>query len=162
MSLCLWAVLQENIEKSMDCKLRRNPDTGANGCESRIDPMWGISGNDHQQSVCETQSCKVGIGGGRIPRICWPPIDDEPLRYEFEASPSLNFLWISHITKGRHNGESLFWQRIPTATSIINAILPIISAEPALFGVYADDLFSRLARISKHAEKTTTSSDRGA
>jgi len=25
------------IEKSMDCKLRRNPDTGAHGCESRID-----------------------------------------------------------------------------------------------------------------------------
>ena len=37
MRLCLWAVLQENIEKSMDCKLRRNPDTGAHGCESRID-----------------------------------------------------------------------------------------------------------------------------
>ena len=37
-SLCLWAILQEDIEKSMDCKLRRNPDTGAHGCESRIDP----------------------------------------------------------------------------------------------------------------------------
>ena len=79
----------------------------------------------------------------RIPRTCWPPTDDEPLRYEFGAPPFLNFLWISHSIKGRHHGESLFWQRIPTATSIINAILPIISAEPALFGVYADDLFSR-------------------
>ena len=29
---------REIIEKSMDCKLRRNPDTGAHGCESRIDP----------------------------------------------------------------------------------------------------------------------------
>ena len=38
MSLCLWAVLQENIEKSMDYKLRRDPDTRAHGCESRIDP----------------------------------------------------------------------------------------------------------------------------
>jgi len=28
----------ELIEKSMDCKLRRNPDTGAHGCESGIDP----------------------------------------------------------------------------------------------------------------------------
>ena len=82
-------------------------------------------------------------GGGRIPRTCWPPTDDEPFRYEFGALPFLNFLWISHSIKGRHNGECLFWQRIPTATSIINAILPIISAEPALFGVYADDLFSR-------------------
>ena len=144
MSLCLWAALQENIEKSIDYKLRRNP----------------------------------GKYRG-IPRTCWRPTDDEPLRYEFGASPFLNFLFISHSIKGRHNGESLFWQRIPTATSIINTILPIISAEPALFGVYADvdmravgfafQINSRrfllkvegLARVSKHAEKTTTSSDRG-
>ena len=72
-------------------------------------------------------------GGGRIPRTCWPPTDDEPLRYEFGAPPFLNFMWISHSIKGRHNGENLFWLRIPTATSIINKILPIISAEPALF-----------------------------
>jgi len=82
-------------------------------------------------------------GGERIPRTCWPPTDDEPLRYEFGAPPFLNFLWITHSIKGRHHGESLFWQRIPAATSIINEILPIISAEPALFGVYADDFFSR-------------------
>ena len=63
--------------------------------------------------------------------------------------PFLNFLWISHSIKGRHNGESFFWQRIPTATSILNAILPIISAESALFGVYADDLFSRWRAYTK-------------
>ena len=62
-----------------------------------------------------------------IPRTCWPPTADEPLRCEFGAPPFLNFFWISHSIKGRHNGESL----------------PITSAEPALFGVYADDLFSR-------------------
>ena len=83
------------------------------------------------------------LGGERIPRTFWPPTDDEPLRYEFGAPPFLNFLWISHSIKGRHNGERLFWQRNLTATSIINAILPITSAEPALFGAYADDLFSR-------------------
>jgi len=87
-------------------------------------------------------------GGQRIPRTCWPPRvptddDDESLRYEFGAPPFLNFLWISHSIKGRHSGESLNRQRIPTATSIINTILPIISAEPALFGVYADNLSSR-------------------
>ena len=49
--------------------------------------------------------------------------------YEFGAPPFLNSLWISHSIKGRHHGESLFWQRIPAATRIINAILPIISAE---------------------------------
>ena len=44
-----------------------------------------------------------------------------------------------------------------TATSIINAIFPITSPEPALLGEYADDLLSRwraeglrLARVSKH------------
>ena len=84
-----------------------------------------------------------GHWGGRIPRTCWPPTDDEPFRYEFAAPLYLNFLWISHSIKGRHNGESLFWQRTPAATSIINAILPITSAEPALFGVYADDLLLR-------------------
>ena len=70
-----------------------------------------------------------------------------PVGYRKMMNPSvmnwsaalLNFLWIFHSTKGRHNGESLFWQRIPAATSIINAILPITSTEPAFFGVYADD-----------------------
>ena len=34
-----------------------------------------------------TQPCTVGIGGGgRIPKTCWPPTDDEPLRYEFGAT----------------------------------------------------------------------------
>ena len=40
------------------------------------------------------------------------------------------------------------------ATSIVSTILPITSAEPALFGVYAADLLSRsegLARVSKNA-----------
>jgi len=32
---------------------------------------------------------------------------------------------------------------LAAATSIVSTILPITSAEPALFGVYADDLFSR-------------------
>jgi len=36
MSLCLWVVVQDDFEDSMDCKLRRNSDTGAHGCESRI------------------------------------------------------------------------------------------------------------------------------
>ena len=35
-SLCLWVVVQDDFEDSMDCKLRRNSDTGAHGCESRI------------------------------------------------------------------------------------------------------------------------------
>jgi hypothetical protein len=48
-------------------------------------------------------------------------------------------LWSFYSIKGRQMEEGLFWQRIPAATSIINAILPITSAEPAPFGVYADD-----------------------
>ena len=43
----------------------------------------------------------------------------------------------------KYNEGSLFWQRIPAATGIINTILPITSPEHALFGVYADVLFSR-------------------
>ena len=43
-------------------------------------------------------------GGERIPRTCWPPTDDEPLR-EFGAPPFVNFLRISHSIKGRHHGE---------------------------------------------------------
>ena len=99
----------------------------------------------------------TAMHGGHWGGGCWPPTDDEPLIYQFGAPPFLNLLWIPHSIKGRHNGESLFseppprgtgfsnllWQRIPAAISIINTVLPIISAEPALFGVYADDLFSR-------------------
>ena len=40
-------------------------------------------------------------GGERIPRTCWPPTDDESLRYEFGAPPFLNFLWIPYSIKGR-------------------------------------------------------------
>ena len=36
MSPCLCVVVQDDFEDSMDCKLRRNSDTGAHGCESRI------------------------------------------------------------------------------------------------------------------------------
>ena len=61
-------------------------------------------------------------GGERIHWTCWPSTDDEPLRYEFGAPPFLKFLWIYHSIRGRHNEESLFWQRIPTATSTLNAI----------------------------------------
>jgi len=35
------------------------------------------------------------------------------------------------------------WFILAAATSIVSAILPITSAEPVLFGVYADDLLSR-------------------
>ena len=35
------------------------------------------------------------------------------------------------------------WFILAAATSIVSTILPITSAEPALFGVYAGDLFSR-------------------
>ena len=87
-SFLLWAILQENLEESMDCKLRRDPDSRA----------WSTD------------------------------------LLEFSADFSLDLR--------RHNGKILFWQRIAAATSTINAILPIISAEPALFGVYADDFFS--------------------
>jgi hypothetical protein len=61
---------------------------------------------------------------------------------------------VSAEIKGRHNGESLFWQCIPAATSIINVILPIISAEPALFGARSEErrqLEPELAFWSKFA-----------
>jgi hypothetical protein len=48
----------------MDCKLRRNSDTGAHGCESRIVLQDFKSGDNIPRSVCETQSCTVGIRGG--------------------------------------------------------------------------------------------------
>jgi len=35
------------------------------------------------------------------------------------------------------------WFILAAATSIVSTILPITSAEPALFGVYAVDLLSR-------------------
>ena len=110
---------------------------------------WAIiTNNDNWQTVKEFKNARKELF---LLRNEWTwdikhaptPMRCKYLRYEFGAPPFLNFLWVSHSIKGRHNGESLFWQRIPAATSIINAILPIISAEPALFGVYADDLFSR-------------------
>jgi len=91
-------------------------------------------------SACETV---MHCGGQGIPRTSWPPTDDKPLRYVFGAPLFLNFLWISHLIKGGHNGEILFWQHIPKATSIINVIWPITGAEPTSFKVYADDLLSR-------------------
>jgi len=81
--------------------------------------------------------------GGKVPRTCWPPTDNEPLGYEFGAPLFLNFLWIPHSIKGMHNGEFLLWQLIPTATSIINAFLLITSAVPAFLGVFAGDLLLR-------------------
>jgi len=59
------------------------------------------------------------------------------------------FLGIPHSIKGSLNLESLFWQRIQTATNIINAILPIASAEPALFGAYTDDLLLRVRALRR-------------
>jgi len=78
-----------------------------------------------------------------IPRTCWPPTDDEPFRYENTALLFLNFVLIFNSINGGYNRENLFWQRTKTATSIVNAILPITSAEAVFFGVYADDLFLR-------------------
>ena len=110
---------------------------------------WAIiTNNDNWQTVKEFKNARKELF---LLRNEWTwdikhahtPMRCKYLRYEFGAPPFLNFLWVSHSIKGRHNGESLFWQRIPAATSIINAILPIISAELALFGVCADDLFSR-------------------
>jgi len=48
----------------MDCKLRRNSNTGAHGCESRIALQDFKSGDNIPRSVCETQSCTVDIRGG--------------------------------------------------------------------------------------------------
>jgi hypothetical protein len=54
---------------------------------------------------------------------------------------------------------------LAAATSIVSTILPITSAEPALFGVYAVDLLSRwraLRGLRKTLEdRTTTTSARG-
>jgi len=52
----------------------------------------------------------------------------------------LNYPWDSRLIKGRHNGGLIY---LAAATSIFSTILPITSAQPALFGVYAVDLLSR-------------------
>jgi len=63
-------------------------------------------------------------------------IDDESLRCEFGAPLVLDYLWISLSNKGRHNGEFLFWQCIPAATSILNAIFaPVIDFARQITGV---------------------------
>ena len=77
-------------------------------------------------------------GRERIPTNSGPPTDDESFHYKFTAPLGawyLNCPWDPHLIKGRHN-EGLIYFGVST-------ILPIISAEPALFVVYAVDLLSR-------------------
>jgi len=47
------------------------------------------------------------------------------------------------LIKGRHNGGLIYFGSSYMHCQIVSTILPITSAEPALFGVYAVDLLSR-------------------
>ena len=48
--------------------------------DSRTKPVYKCKLKDKSKAV---------EGGERIPRTCWPPTDDEPLRYEFGAPTAL-------------------------------------------------------------------------
>ena len=96
---------------------------------------------------CEVHACVTGIEKSEetgnkkrsaaqrelvvIEGVAWP-LCELPIRSRF-------LVWFIQfvLPNYKETGESMFWQRIPTATSISNTIMPIISAEHALFGVYA-------------------------
>lgn len=71
----------------------------------------------------------------------------EVANYDLMQKSALRKFRVEHGEKRSTRGtrKLILSARTPTATSIINAVFPITSAESALFEVYANDLPARMS-----------------